>query len=127
MEQEAQLSFLMEKRLSLLVEMATKKYDREILELKAQLHQLNGELETLRSNVKSIRVEQAQQPQQQAQPIHHEHQQAQQSRPVERVSDAQIAAASNAGESVSSRMARTGNYKSEDVSVEKFFYFGNKK
>ena len=127
MEQEAQLSFLMEKRLSLLVEMATKKYDREILELKAQLHQLNGELETLRSNVKSIRIEQAQQPQQQAQPIHHEHQQAQQSRPVERVSDAQIAAASNAGESVSSRMARTGNYKSEDVSVEKFFYFGNKK
>ncbi len=125
MDQEAQLSFLMEKRLSILVEMATKKYDREILELKAQLHQVAQELETVRSTLKNIRIEQAQAPPTQAPARQQEH--IPQPKPFEHISNEQIAQASNAGESVSARMARTGTYKSEDVSVEKFFYYGNKK
>ena len=124
MDQEAQLSFLLEKKLQMLVEIATKKYDREILELRAQVNYLNQELETVRSNVKSIRIEQAQQP---SPALQHAHQEAPAAKPVEHISDQQVASAAASGESVSLRMAKSGNYKSEDVSVEKFFYYGNKR
>jgi multidrug resistance efflux pump len=125
MDQEQQLSFLLERQLKMLMEISTKKYDKEIAELKSHMSHLQQDLETLRANVKSIRVEQAQAAHQPAPPaVHHEP-------PVEHkpehISNQEIAQASNAGESVSMRMARTGNYQSEDVSVEKFFYFGNKK
>jgi len=124
MDQEAQLSFLLEKKLQLLVEMATKKYDREILELKVQIHQLSQDVETLRANLKGIRAEQAQQPAHHAPTPHEEPKAAPR---VERLSDQQVAQASASGESVSLRMAKSGNYNSEDVSVEKFFYYGNKR
>ncbi len=124
MDQDAQLSFLLEKKLQMLVEIATKKYDRDISELKAHVQHLNQELETLRSNVKNIRVEQAQQPAHHSPPVHQE---TPTQRPVEHISDHQVAQASASGESVSLRMAKSGNYNSEDVSVEKFFYYGNKR
>ena len=128
MDQEAQLSFLLEKKLQMLVEIATKRYDREILELRAQVSHLNQELETLRSNIKNIRIEQAQKP---APAVQHAHQHLPQEAPltkqVEHISDQQVANAAASGESVSLRMAKSGNYSSEDVSVEKFFYYGNKR
>ena len=117
MEQEQQLSFLLERQLKMLIEIATKKYDSEITALKSHVATLQQDIETLRANVKSIRVEQSQAPQ----PVQHVQQH---SAPVEQH---HVDAAPRQNETPSMTMARTGNFKSEDVSVDKFFYFGNKK
>ena|SRR3989338_8939969 len=121
MDQEQQLSFLLERQLKMLIEISTKKYDHEISSLKATVASLQQEIDTLRANVKSIRVEQAQQPVHQhahEAPLHPVVAAAREQAPQE---------APRPNETVSMTMARTGNYKSEDVSVDKFFYFGNKK
>ncbi len=120
MDQEQQLSFLLERQLKMLIEISTKKYDQEIASLKSTVASLQQDIGTLRANVKSIRTEQAQSPIHTA-PIQ-QHVQAQPSR-VEQHMDM----APRPNETPSMTMARTGNFKSEDVSVDKFFYFGNKK
>ncbi len=104
----------------MLIEISTKKYDQEINGLKAHVSSLQQDVDTLRANVKSIRAEQANQP------VHHApvQQHVQHSAPTEH---AHHETAPRQNETPSQTMARTGNFTSEDVSVDKFFYFGNKK
>lgn len=109
----------------MLVEISTKKYDQEIISLKSHIASLQQDVDTLRANVKSIRTEQA------SQIVHHaptqqhaQNHEQQHSSPIEHVSQN---SAPRQNETPSQTMARTGNYKSEDVSVDKFFYYGNKR
>jgi len=54
--------YLMEKKVQLLVEMATKKYGTRIKELEGQLMKMQGDVDTLRTNVKGLRSEPVQTP-----------------------------------------------------------------
>jgi len=138
---EQQMDAFSQKRFEIMMDMATKKMQQEMAALKEQVHSLTNELGSLKSQVTRI---QFQPPQERT--IHAQEQQAvgeqpyyqpesaqpQQKKEVkivdcraqdERKSDFVSGAAKNSTEPVRPRF---GDYKSQDVSIEKFFYFGRK-
>ena len=135
---EQQLDAFTQKRFELMVEMATKKLQQEISALKEQMLSLNSEMGSLKSQISRIQF----QPQQ-AHPVqktlfdsnqNQSEQQNQNSQPKkevkivdcrpdnERHNEFQSGSAKNA-EPV---RPRYGDYQPQDVSIEKFFYFGRK-
>lgn len=133
---EQQLDAFTQKRFELMVEMATKKLQQEIDSLKVAFNSLNGELNSMRSQVSRMQF----QPQEQH---HHvsgpaaEEQPAYEEQSVSAKKDVKIVDCRPDGErkgefvSGSAKKSepirpRFGDYKSEDVSIDKFFYFGRK-
>ena len=134
---EQQLDAFTQKRFELMVEMATKKLQQEIESLKVAFNSLNGEINSMKSQVSRMQF----QPQQEA---HNVSRQFSQEQPVieeqsasakkevhivdcrpdgEKKSDFVSGSAKNSAEPIRPRF---GDYKSEDVSIDKFFYFGRK-
>ncbi len=126
---EQQLDAFTQKRFELMVEMATKKLQNEINSIKETLCSLSGELNSLKSQISRL----------QFQPPHHSVQktltgETAQIKPKkeieivdcrpedERKEDFKRGAEKNA-EPIKPRY---GDYKPEDVSIDKFFYFGRK-
>ena len=121
-----------QKRIELMLEMATKKYENEINSLKQAMISLSNELASVKRQVTNISFQQpvAQNIQQQA-PQLQQIQQPQKSpveiidvRPKEERQQEFVSGAARNSEPV---RPRYGDYKSEDVSIEKFFYYGNKR
>ena len=132
---EQQLDAFTQKRFELMVEMATKKLQQEIDSLKVAFNSLNGELNSMKSQVSRMQF----QPQQ----AHHASRQVSEEQPayeepaVSAKKDVKIVDCRPDGErkvefvSGSAKNSepirpRFGDYKSEDVSIDKFFYFGRK-
>ena len=133
---EQQLDAFTQKRFELMIDMATKKLQQEIAGLKEHIGSLNSELGSLKSQISRLQF----QPQQaQAHPVHaprpvqepHYAEQPQARKEVEIVdcrpeeekkSDFKSGAERNA-EPIKPRY---GDYQPQDVSIDKFFYFGRK-
>ena len=128
---EQQLDAFTQKRFELMIDMATKKLQQEIAALKEHISSLNSEIGSLKSQVSRLQF--------QPQPQHpvqktlnaNENQNIQPKKEVkivdcrpedERKGEFQSGSAKNA-EPV---RPRYGDYKPEDVSIDKFFYFGRK-
>lgn len=135
MDQEQQLSYLMERKLQLLVEMHTKKYEKEITSLKEQLASVMTQLETMQTNVKGLRQDVSLPPSQKL-PEQSPRQEIQLNLQRQPILDTpsiplndggqqqQLPRSTPADSSVTSQ--KCGEYTPDDVSVEKFFYFGAK-
>ena len=129
---EQQLDAFTQKRFELMVEIATKKLQQEIESLKAAYNSLNGELNSMKSQISRLQF----QPQQ-AHVIQKTLGERQQFEEMQAKKQVNIVDCRPDGEkheefkSGSSRNSepirpRFGDYKSEDVSIDKFFYFGRK-
>ena len=130
---EQQLDAFTQRRFELMVEVATKKLQQEINNLKESLCSMAGEINSVKSQVSRIQF----QPQQ-SHPVQtklvepsSENQSVQAKKDVkivdcrpenERKEEFQSGAARNA-EPV---RPRYGDYEPKDVSIDKFFYFGRK-
>ena len=133
---EQQLDAFTQKRFELMVDMATKKLQQEIESLKVAFNSLNGELNSMKSQVSRMQF----QPQREA---HHFSRQVAEEQPV--IEEQSVSAKkevhivdcrpdgekheefkSGAARNSEPIKPRFGDYKSEDVSIDKFFYFGRK-
>ncbi len=130
---EQQIDAFTMKRFELMVEMATKKLQQEINALKEHISSLNNELGSLKSQVSRLQFQPQQTHQVQKTLVEnqHEEQNIQTKKEVkiidcrpenERHEEFKSGSAKNA-EPI---MPRYGNYNPDDVSIEKFFYFGRK-
>ena len=127
---EQQLDAFTQKKYELMIDMATKKLQQEIVTLKEAFNALNGELNSLRSQVSRLQF--------QPQTVHHaeeqreiQHQQVEQKKEIKIVDcrpeeDRKQEFQSGAAKNAEPVRPRYGDYKPEDVSIGKFFYFGRK-
>jgi hypothetical protein len=113
MEEPQQEDYFNQKRIELMVQMATKGLVEQIEQLKTQVGMLKGQVEMVRSAPRPVEQKLVEAPVER--PVQQFQQSASQS--IEQPRTAQQAEDST---------QRTGGYNSDDVSVEKFFNFGNK-
>ena len=133
---EQQLDAFTQKRFELMVEMSTKKLQQEISALKEQIIFLTSEMGSLKSQISRIQFQPQThtvqktlgEPQQNFEVQNPQIQQKKEVKIVdcrpegERKQEFQSGAAKNA-EPI---RPRYGDYQPEDVSIDKFFYFGRK-
>ena len=130
---EQQLDAFTQRRFELMVEMATKKLQQEIQGLKEQMASLHSELGSLKSQLSRAQFQQPQQSHhsQSSEHVHAEEPGVEAKKEIkivdcrpegEKHEEFQSGAAKNS-EPIRPRF---GDYKSEDVSIDKFFYFGRK-
>ncbi len=126
---EQQLDAFTQRRFELTVEMATKKLQQEINALKENVSSLNSEIGSLKSQISRLQFQPQDHSAQRA--LEPERQGIQQKKEVkiidcrpesERHEEFESGAAKNA-EPIKPRF---GDYKPDDVSIDKFFYFGRK-
>ena len=122
---EQQLDAFTQKRFELMVEMATKKLQQEIQSLKENILSINNEMGSVKSQISRLQF----QPQ-----LKTENFAEQNFQPKEKVKIVDCRPDGEKHEEFKSGAARNsepirprfGDYKSEDVSIDKFFYFGRK-
>ena len=129
---EQQMDAFTQKRFELMVEMATKKLQQEISALKESISSLNNEMGSLKSQISRI---QFQPPQKVHQPFGEkegaEPYYEAQKKKIEIVDcrpegEKKQEFVSGAAKNSEPARPRFGDYKSEDVAIDKFFYFGRK-
>ena len=137
---EQQRDAFTQRRFELMVEMSTKKLQQEIAALKEYVSSLNNEIGSLKSQVSRLQF----QPPQQAhtiqrtladpEPLAHVQQAQQDVQPKKEVkifdcrpeNEKHAEFQSGAAKNAEPIRPRYGNYNPEDVSIDKFFYFGRK-
>ncbi len=128
---EQQLDAFTQKRFELIIEMATKKLQQEINSLKETACSQAGEINSLKSQISRIQFQPQQAHPVQRTLVESDNQNIQPKKEVnivdcrpegERYPDFKSGAEKNA-EPIRPRF---GDYKPEDVSIDKFFYFGRK-
>jgi len=128
---EQQLDVFTQKRFELMVEMATKKLQSEINSMKESMCSLSGEINSLKSQISRMQFQQP------ARAVQTTLENAQQEIPVQQKKEVKIVDCRPEGEkkvefqSGAARNSepikpRFGDYKPDDVSIDKFFYFGRK-
>ena len=128
---EQQLDAFTQKRFELLVEMATKKLQQEIAALKEQVSYLSSEIGSIKSQVTRLQF------QPQAKEVQTVLQNQQENMPIKQKKDVEIVDCrpqnerreefkSGSAKNAEPISPRYGNYQPEDVSIDKFFYFGRK-
>ena len=131
---EQQLDAFTQRRFELMVEMATKKLQNELMQVKETLCSMAGEINSLKSQISRLQFapQQAHSVQKTLRELQQQNNiQSQPRKEVkivdcrpenERKEDFKSGAENNSEPT----KPRYGNYKPEDVSIEKFFYFGRK-
>jgi len=125
--------FFTQKRIELMLEMVMKKYEAELNGIKQSMAALNSEVLSLRTGVNIIPVHpNVHVSLQTSNQIAENSEQAVQQKKIDIVDlrpkdERQKEFVSGAARNTEPLRPRYGDYKSEDVSIEKFFYFGNKK
>ena len=109
-EQQQQPDTFMQKRVEIMIDMATKKLVAEILRLSGDVQRLDREMNDMRKKVSSASIT----PVQGASNI-----------PSGQPAQPQRSADFSPERKVSADMPRYGHYTSNDVSIEKFFNFGS--
>ena len=121
---DQQLDAFTQKRFELMIEMATKKLQQEMEVLKATISSLNSEIGSIKGQISRTQF----QPQHTGEPS----EQSSEGSPKVKIIDCRpVGEKREEFRSSSSKNAepvkpRYGDYKPEDVSIEKFFYFGRK-
>ena len=131
-----QLDAFTQKRFELIIEMATKKLQQEIVSLKEQFNSVHLELGSLKSQMNRIQFAPAPQAHSVAQahsseePLHAVVEPGVKKdvkiidcRPEDQKKEEFVSGAARNSEPIRPRF---GDYKPEDVSINKFFYFGRK-
>ncbi len=125
---EQQMDAFTQRRFELMVEMATKKLQGEIQALKEHINSLNSEMASLKSQFSRLQF----QPQQVSRPeqVNYEEQSPQKKevkivdcRPEEERKGEFVSGSAKNAEPI---RPRYGDYKPDDVAIDKFFYFGRK-
>lgn len=129
-----------QKRIEIMIDMATKKLVQEVSSMKEHISSLNSEIGSLKSQVNRLQFQPPpsqkrivreyveEQPEAQPQNVG---EQAQPQREVKIVdcrpeADRKEEFVSGAAKNAEPVRPRFGDYKSQDVSIDKFFYFGRK-
>ncbi len=124
---EEQLDYFTQKRTEVIIDIATKKLQNEINTLKEGMLLLNKEIGSLKSQVSRLQSQQQQQPSESTflQDKHLEDKKVDivDCRPQNERKEQFVSGATRNSDPV---RPRYGDYKTEDVSIEKFFYFGRK-
>lgn len=129
-------SLMQQKKFEILLEMQSKKYEAEISSLKQAISSIAGELNSVKSQVSRMQFTPQQMQSPQRVLVEQPHQYPQQEAPAKKADIIDCRPQhERKGEFVSSSSAkiaepirpRYGDYKSEDVSIGKFFYYGNKR
>ena len=135
---EQQMDAFTQKRFELMIDMATKKLQQEIAGLKEHMVSLNGEIGSLKSQVSRMQFQPQSHPVQRTLVEPQEHvQQNHQPQNIKPRKEVEIIDCRPEGErkedfkSGAERNSepikpRYGDYQSQDVSIDKFFYFGRK-
>lgn len=111
---ENSTDYLLQKKIEYLMEMSTKKFIQEIENMKTEIQNLNLQIQNMKNDQASQQLSQVQPTKTEEtveQPINDEPKQSQTTSDSKKTNEPH---------------PRQGNYKSEDVSIEKMFYFGNK-
>lgn len=105
MEGEENKDYLMEKKIELLIDMKVSKLKSELAQAQEKIKNVTEELDVLKNKVQRINMG---------------------VEPQTTLTNDQTAPAGKKEVKKEESNGRTGNYSSEDVSVEKMFYYGNK-
>ena len=126
-----QIDAFTQKRFELMIDMATKKLQQEITVLKEYISSLNSEIGSLKSQVSRLQF-----PPQQSHAVQrtltaNENQDIQPKKEVKIVDcrpedERKVEFQSGSAKNSEPIRPRYGDYKPEDVSIDKFFYFGRK-
>ena len=124
---DQQLDNFTQKRFELMIEMATKKLQQEMLSLKEHINSLNSEIGSLKSQVNRLQF----QPQNAAPRNNDKADESVQKKTVEIVDcrpegERKQEFRSGAERNAEPVRPRYGDYEPKDVSIDKFFYFGRK-
>ena len=119
----------------ILLEMQSKKYEAEISSLKQAISSIAGEINSIKGQVSRMQFAPQQMQSPQRVLIEQPQQFQQQESPVKKVEIVDCRPKSERKEEFVSSSAknaepirpRFGDYTSQDVSIEKFFYYGNKR
>jgi len=130
---EQQLDVFTQRRFELMIEMATKKMQQEINQLKEHVSSLNSEIGSLKSQISRLQFQPQQtrimqttlaEPQIETQTIQpKKNVKIIDCRPEGERKEAFVSGAAKNAEPV---RPRYGDYEPKDVSIDKFFYFGRK-
>ena len=112
---------LLERRYQLILEMSTKKYDSELTNLKEQISTLSSQIMGLRAEI--MRISSSQRPQMQETKVETQQTSAQ---PQTNQSPQQNNNGNTTNTEPKKEHPRQGSFTSQDVPIEKFFYFGRK-
>ena len=116
---------LLERRYQLILEMSTKRFDQEINGLKDQISSLSSQLFSLRADIMKISSQPKPQYQQEV-----KNEQTQQTQSLNQQYQQEISQQQNTQSNPTSEPKkehpRQGKFTSEDVPIEKYFYFGRK-
>lgn len=128
---EQQLDAFTQRRFELMVEMATRKLQQEISGLKDNIASLNSEMGSLKSQVSRLQFQPQQAHAVQRTLAESDNQSIQQKKEVKIIDCRPESERHEKFESGSAKNAepikpRFGDYKPDDVSIDKFFYFGRK-
>lgn len=128
---EQQLDAFTQRRFELMVEMATRKLQQEISALKDNIASLNSEIGSLKSQVSRLQFQPQQAHAVQRTLAESDNQSIQQKKEVKIIDCRPESERHEKFESGSAKNAepikpRFGDYKPDDVSIDKFFYFGRK-
>ena len=138
-----QIDDFSQKRMEIMIDMATKKLHAEMNAMKEHISSLNSEIGSLKSQVNRLQFQPApapkrvvreyveETPQAEEQHVQTQEPQAQPKREVKIVdcrpdADKKEEFVSGAAKNAEPVRPRFGDYKSQDVSIDKFFYFGRK-
>ena len=131
---EQQLDVFTQKRFELIIEMATKKLQNEIMQVKESLCSMAGEINSLKSQISRMQF-QPQQPHAVQKTLFENQPAIENQSPAKKevkivdcrpVNERKEDFVSGAAKNSEPLRPRFGDYKSEDVSIDKFFYFGRK-
>ena len=128
-------SLMQQKKFEILLEMQSKKYEAEISSLKQAISAIAGEINSIKGQVSRMQFAPQQMQSPQRVLVEQPQQFQQQESPVKKVEIVDCRPKSERKEEFVSSSAknaepirpRFGDYTSQDVSIEKFFYYGNKR
>ena len=128
-----QLDAFTQKRFELMIDMATKKLQQEMIALKGHVILLNSEIGSLKSQISRLQF-QPQQTQTSDRPLVEPQPENQSIQPKKEIkivdcrpeNERRGEFKSGSAQNAEPIRPRYGDYKPEDVSIDKFFYFGRK-
>jgi len=134
---EQQLDLFTQKRFELMIDMATKNLQQEINSLKEHVSSLNKDIGSLKSQISRLQFEPQQANAQRAFEPHLNISKQQNIQPNQQKKEVKIVDCrpeeerkagfqSGTTKNTEPLKPRYGDYKPEDVSIDKFFYFGRK-
>ena len=125
-QRQSESPSLLERRYQLILEMNTKKYDQEINGLKDQISTLSSQIMSLRADIMKISSQPKPQYQQEVKNEQTQQTQSLNQQYQQELAQQQPTQSNDPTPEPKKEHPRQGKFTSEDVPIEKYFYFGRK-